>query len=119
MLCITKEVFLQAQDMELVPVPLPAAYGNDAGLFVKPMTGTERSTLEKMFMDNAPKDDPGGFRAAILVRCVCDDKRQPVFTEADKAALMKKNAGALELLFEAACKLNGFTKKDVEVLEKN
>ncbi len=117
---LTKEQFLTADDLPLTAVSLPESYGEDVGFYVRMMTGTERSAMEKeYFSGTSPKDDPGAFRVGILTACIVDEDGKHVFEQADAKALMDKAAGSLELMFEAACKLNGFTSSDVEELEKN
>ncbi len=111
--------FLEAADLDIVPVPLPGRYGEDAGFFVRSLDGDARSAIEKQFAKSDPSADPRNFRASILIRCVCREDGSPVFTEAHRDRLMKKAAGTLETLFAAACRVNGFTKSDVEELEKN
>lgn len=111
--------FLDTADLDIVPVPLPGKYGEDAGFFVRSLDGDARSAIEKQFAKSDPSADPRNFRASILIRCVCDGDGTPKFTEAHRDRLMKKSAGTLETLFSAACRVNGFTKDDVEALEKN
>lgn len=116
---LDKDAFLAADDLDLVPVPLPAKYGADVGFYVRLLTGAERGQIEKRFAASDPANDPGGFRAVLLVRTIADASGKPIFTDDDAPRLMGKAAGVLETLFEAACRLNGFLKKDVEELEKN
>lgn len=111
--------FLEAADLDIVPVPLPGKYGEDAGFCVKSLDGDSRSEIERQFASRDPASDPRNFRASILIRCVCREDGSPVFTEEHRDRLMKKAAGTLETLFTAACRVNGFTKSDVEELEKN
>ena len=120
MRCLSKEEFLTADDLQATEVKLPAAYGEDVGFFVRMMTGMERAEMEKCyFSGDDPKKDPAKFRAAMLVSCIIDGDGAHVFTEEDSGDLMAKGAKGLEDMFEAACKLNGFTKDDVDTLEKN
>lgn len=115
-----KEEFLQSDDKKPTWVPLPPdLYGEDSGFFVRVMSGWERSEIEKLYIDGDPKQDPGGFRGRILVSTIVDESGKPVFDKSDIQAIMEKNAGTLEVLFEKTCELNGLTKKDVERLEKN
>lgn len=111
--------FLDTADLDIVPVPLPGKYGKDAGFCVRSLDGDARSAIEKQFAKSDPAGDPRNFRASILIRCVCREDGSPVFTEEHRDRLMKKAAGTLETLFSAACRVNGFTKSDVEELEKN
>lgn len=93
----------------------------EATLRVYSMSAEERSDIEKLFSGKATAaSDPGGFRAAILQRSLKkDDGKTPLGTPDQIKLLMKKNAECVERLFEAACRVSGFTKKDVKELEKN
>ncbi len=115
---LSRDEFKSASEMSPVPVPLPEC-GEDAGYYVGMMSGRERGEIERQFSGSKPTDDPSGFRVAVLVRSVCDAQGKRLFTAADAAWLAERAAGALERLFEAACKLNGYSKADVEDLEKN
>lgn len=116
---ISADEFLSADDLPLVPVNLPPAYGEGRGVFIRSMVGRERSALEKRFSGRNPSDAPGEFRCAMLLATVVDENGEPVFKEEHRKDLMGKNAQTLELMFEAACEVNGFTQKDVEESAKN
>jgi hypothetical protein len=116
---LSADAFLDTDDLDIVPMPLPDKYGQDCGFYVRNLTGDDRSEIERQFAGRDAKQDPRNFRAAVLIRCVCNEAGQAVFTEAHRDRLMRKAAGTLEPLFEKACAVNGFTKKDVEELEKN
>lgn len=117
---IDKEAFFAADDLPLTPVPLPDMYGKDSGFYIRTMTGTERSALEKRFMSsNVARQDPGGFRATVLAQCVVDADGEHIFSEKDREKLMAKNAGTLEVIFTKVCEVNGLTKKDVDDIAKN
>lgn len=117
---LCKDEFLDADDLPLVPMPLPEdLYGKDCGFYVRTTTATQRSLLEKRFLDEDVRKHPGKFRSIVLMLCVVDENGAPIFEDADRPRLMEKNSGTVELLFAKACELNGLTKKDVEELEKN
>lgn len=112
--------FLAADDLPLTKVELPAElYGDQAAVYVRSLTGKDRAQLEKRFAKRDPQDAPGEFRATVLILTVTNADGSAMFTEDDRKALMLKNAGVLERIFTVACKVNGFTGKDVEELEKN
>lgn len=120
MKCLTKDEFLSADDLPLVPVPLPEElYGKDVGVFVRSMDGTEKAMLEERFQNKEPTDDILDFRGTVLVSTIVNEKGQRLFSDKDRDAVMGKNAEGLETIFEKACDLNGFRAKDVEALAKN
>ena len=84
------------------------------------MSAEERSEIEKQFNGkNTATTDPGGFRIAVLQRSLKKTDGSPWGTPEQFKALMRKNAEPIERLFEAACRVSGFTKRDVKELEKN
>ena len=92
----------------------------DATFYIYSITANERAELEKRFgrKDDAQKD-PAGFRAAVLEQSWKKKDGTPFGTKQQISDVMKKNAAAVELLFEAALEVNGFSRKDVEDLVKN
>jgi len=115
---ITRSQFLEADDLDSEWVDLPKSYGKDAGVYVRHMTGEERSSLEDKYAGDK-KGPVRDFRVAVLLATTVDENEAPLFTSDDDVALMGKNAGVLEGIFDRACEINGLTKKDVEELEKN
>lgn len=116
MALMTKDEILAVNDREHEDVEVPG-WGT---VRLRVMSGIERAEIEKRFSDQGTAmRDPAGFRGQLLVRTIVDDDDKPVFVETDIKPLMAKSAAPLECLFEHACRMNGFTGKDVEVLEKN
>lgn len=99
---------------ETVHVPLW-----DADIVVFSMTATERAEIERHWSDKKPSEDPCGFRQAVLSKSLKNEDGSPFGTDEQFAQLMHKNASAIEVLFEAACRVNGFSNSDVEQLGKN
>ena len=83
------------------------------------MTAQERSDIEKKYSGVKASSDPAGFRLDILSRSIKKDDGSPWGTPEQFKALLNKNASAIETLFEKACEVSGFSKKDVKELEKN
>lgn len=83
------------------------------------MTAQERADIEKKYSGGKAINDPAGFRLDILSRSIKKDDGSPWGTPEQFKALLGKNSSAVEKLFEAACEVSGFTKKDVKALEKN
>ncbi len=57
--------------------------------------------------------------AKLLVRCLVDAKRQPLFTETDIIRLGTKSAAVLERLAKVASRLSGMDEQEQEALVKN
>lgn len=100
---------------EIVCVP---EWGN-AELVVWSMTAAERSEIEKRWSSKPAGSDPLGFRRDVLARTLKAADGSPLGTPEQIDQLMNKNARAIERLFEAACRVSGLMKSDVEELEKN
>jgi hypothetical protein len=110
-----KEQILKASDCPLKPITVPEW---DCTLYIRTMSGAERDTWElTAFKDG--KVSPEHFRAKLLVRCVCDEHGQRVFSDTDAADLSSKSATVLVKLYDVAAKVNGLTKSDVDELTKN
>jgi hypothetical protein len=94
----------------------------DVDLTIRTLTGKERDKFEasmvKITKSGKPEQDIQNIRARLVQLCVIDpdDGNLPVFTEKDIPDLGGKSALALDKVFAAAQKLNGFTKEDVEAL---
>jgi hypothetical protein len=112
---LTRDQILGAPEPELKPIPVPEWGGE---VYIKVMSGTERDRWEILaFTDGKVNRD--NFRATLLVKTLCDDKGNPIFTDVDVAALSAKPSPALVRLAKTAMKVNALTDSDVDELTKN
>lgn len=94
-------------------------------VFVRTMRGDERDEFEgreSEYRKQHAKGSPAamrGFRGRLLVFTVCNEDGELMFKPEQAEALGKKSSAIVSKLFDVAAKLNGFTEKDVEELEKN
>src|SRR4051812_3473909 len=104
-----KDLIIGAADRptELVPVP---EWGTD--VYVRVMSGEERDAWERGAFDDGKGS--GGVRAKLLVRALCDEAGQRVFADDDAPALSQKSGVVLSRLYDAASRVNGIGKKDVD-----
>jgi hypothetical protein len=117
---LARDVFLAARKLPLDRVPLDETlYGEGACLYVRSMTGHDRSEYEKRWGGKTAAKNPGAFRWDMLLRTVCDEEGELIFRDADGQLAMEQDAGTIETLFEAACVMNGLRERDVEELAKN
>lgn len=76
---------------------------------IVPFSGTVRNELDKAFI-GASKDgkiqDPAAIKFLAIVRSVCDSDGNLLFDVADIPELEKKNANALNRIWEAVEALN-------------
>jgi hypothetical protein len=80
--------------------PCPALGGS---VWIRTVSAGERDRFEERHLALKHRD----YRARILVLCSCDEAGQPLFTDADVAALSALPAQVLDPIVEAASKLNG------------
>ncbi len=116
---LTRDDILGADDLTREPVEVPEWGGT---VFVRTMTGTERDEFEtSMFvgLGKKRKENFANLRARMVALCAVNDKGERLFTYQDAEALGRKNAAALDKVFDAAQKLNGFREQDIEKLVEN
>jgi len=121
---LTREDLLKGDAVEIQPVDL-----GDGIVYVKQMTGRERDIFESSII-KAKRDAKGNvvsyetvmedLRAKLVVMTLCDEKGNLLFKLEEAGTLNKLlNAKKIDLIVEAAQKLNGITEKDKEDLVKN
>lgn len=113
---LTREQILQSDDLQPSEVEVKEWGGS---VFVRAMDAEERSDIEKRFKGRDPTMDLADFRTTLVALTTANEKGELLFTLDDIALLKKKHSNAIETIFETASAKNGFTKKDVEELEKN
>ena len=115
---MTAEQFATVDDLEAEWFPLPEKlYGKDQGVYIRVMRSDEGSIIEDKVAD---RDVPvGEFRRLVLMSTVVDEDDSPIFDAETIAILTARNRRVVESMFERACELNGFSKKDVDEIEKN
>ncbi len=112
---VSKEEFLSRVAR---PAPAPVrldGFGEDAGVYVKMMSGPERERFE-VFWETPPKGISKRAIFALLV--ACDETGNAFFTEADLPALSDGNWGPLDAILDAGMELNAVTKAQREKLKK-
>jgi len=98
---------------------------DDGHIFIRalPMADLDEYEAENYIVDsNSGKVSYNrrNIRARLLVRAICDDKGNPVFTMKDVDAVSKRTGKFWDDCYRAALRLNGMTgKEDVEMAEKN
>jgi hypothetical protein len=115
---LTRDAILTANDIRTEEVDVPEWGGV---VLVRGMTGTERDAFEARVVETHGKTtrvNLVNFRAKFVASVCVDDAGQPLFTEADIAALGKKSAAALQRVFNVAQRLSGLSDEDVDELVK-
>lgn len=112
---LTRDQILNSDDLPRVKVRIPEWGDKDSFIYVRTMTASERDSFEAEHLKSATAN----CRARLAARTVCDQLGERIFIEADIQKLGGKSSRPLARIFDAAVKLNGISKSDVEELEKN
>lgn len=122
---VSRNALLQKEELEKVKVDL----GKGEFVYVKQMTGRERDNFEQSLLKKH-KDNKGNvvsfeqstedFRAKLAVCTVCDEEGKLLFLPGDFSLLSQNmSAKRLEIIINAAQKLNAISEEDKEALVKN
>ena len=119
---LTAQDILDIDDVIIEPHPVPQWEGM---VYVRSVSAQERGEIEAgaaMFKEHKGKD--ASFARDFTVKfawlAMCDENGKRLFSKIeDVAKLKQKNAAAIAAIAEHAQKLSGFSKQDMEELEKN
>lgn len=113
-----KDKILQADDLEKKQVHISEW---DATVEVRSLTGKQRATIIKSVMGpNGKIEFIDRIYTDLLVACCYDPEiGEPLFTDADKDALINKNGSALENIAHVAMNLSGLSEQAPKDMEKN
>jgi len=116
-----KQDIVQSNDQVLELVEVPEWGGS---VYVRSMMAAERGRIEAdaaKFKETKGKDP--GFAQTFTVRvaglCMCDEQGNRLFSDSELDLLRQKNALPVSRVAEVAQRLSGFSKADLEALEKN
>jgi len=116
---LSKSEILECQDLVTEQIEIPQWGGS---VYVRSMTAKERDDFEGSCLTGKGKHrevNMANMRAKLVALSTVDASGNRIFDESDIAALSKKNAGALDLIFATAQRLSGIGDQDVEALTKN
>ena len=91
-------------------------------VFVRSLIGRERDDFEASCLTGKGRNrdvNMKNLRAKLLVRTVCNEQKQPLFTTENIDALGEKNAAVLDKLFGVSQRLSGLGQEEVDALTKN
>jgi hypothetical protein len=114
---LTREAFLKPRALKRETVETA-----DGPVVVQELTGKERDTFERSCVKRDGKktaEDFSNLRAKLLELAVRDDNGDRFFHDGDAEAIGQLPASFLQPVFEAAARLSGITKEDVEELVGN
>jgi hypothetical protein len=120
MTTLNKQAILQVQDVVIEKVPVPE-WGGD--VCVRSITAAERGLIEaaaaQFSKSKGNNDFAKSFTVTFAAKAMCDEKGERIFRDDEVALLAAKNASAISRIAEVAQRLSGFSKKEMEELEKN
>lgn len=118
---LSKQDILQARDVVTEALEVPEWGG---AIYVRSISAAERGLIEEgaaRFKESKGKNDTFArtFTVKMVSMAVCDENGQRLFEDKDIALLQQKNAAVISRIAEVAQRLSGFSKQDLEELEKN
>lgn len=120
---LDRKALLQKEELKKQWVDL----GEDQGVYVRQMTAREKNRFEMSLMEKVETEDGVDFqqrlddlRAKLAVQTVCDASGALLCTDKDVEGLSNAmSASRMELIADAAAKLNKISDKDRQELVKN
>lgn len=117
---LTKDAILKAQDVVIERLEVPEWGGV---VYVRSITAAERGQIESAAATFKETKGKGDFAKTFTLKFamlgLCDEKGERLFKDEEIAELAKKNAKVIARIAEAVQRLSGFSKKEIEELEKN
>ncbi len=114
---LTREQIEAIDDLKvkMVEVPVPEWGGS---VYIRPMTVRELDDYSNAVVRAKEKGLPD-FRSRLVAYCLCDEKGERLFSDADVDALSRHNAVVVNRLYEACDKLNDISPRKVEEVGGN
>ena len=118
---LTKQAILQARDEEIERVEVPEWGG---AVFVRSIAASGRGQIEAAaarYKDSKGKDESFArtFTVRLVALSLCDERGERLFSDGEISELQKKNGRVISRIAEVSQRLSGFTKQDLEEMEKN
>jgi len=117
---LNKQDIVQVKDVKVEAVHVPEWGGT---VYVRSISAAERGLIEEAaakFKESKGKDSfARTFTVKFASLALCDKDGERLFDDKDLSLLQQKNAAAISRIAEAAQRLSGFSKEDMEELEKN
>jgi hypothetical protein len=113
---LTREQIRALDDLPVEEVEIPEWGGT---VLVRGLQGNERDRYEyAMFLARKDPDQKLAARARLVATCTLGEDRKRLFTDADTDWIGRKNAAALDRIFDVVQRLSGMDKKAAEVAEE-
>jgi hypothetical protein len=118
---LTKQQILSSDDIKIEEIDM-RRFGWPGTVHVCGLTGSAHSAWERSLVrydKGKAKPTLDNARAKLLVRCIVNEQRQPIFEETDIERLSTKSCEAISHLYDVARRLSGLREEDAEELTKN
>jgi hypothetical protein len=122
---MSRESFLRAKDVVIEAVTFPDSVPELGGqtMYVRTMKARDRDMFEgsrvRLDKDRNAELVTDNTRARMVSMTACDQAGVLLFTETDIDALGEKNALAMDVLYDAALRINAMRTQDLEKKLKN
>ena len=119
---LSRDQILQVQDLESTEVEVPDWGG---AVRVRMLTQQESDTFQQFCTDRVKGSGPTrridirGMKVRLVILCCVDAEGKPLFTDKDAEALNAKSGRAIDVVFEAARKLNGIGEDQIKELTRD
>lgn len=116
----TRDDIQKINDIQFEEVAVPE--WGDKVVRVRSLDGEERDDLEASMIKGKGKNTSmnlANLRAKLVSKSAVDESGKRIFSDEDVKWLGKKNAAALQRVFDVASRLSGISSQDVDELTKN
>ncbi len=116
---LSKQDLVQARDQVLEPVEVPEWGGR---VYMRSISARERGQIEAaaaQFQKGKNDSYVRTFSMRLVALSLCDEKGNRLLEENEFELLAQRNAAVIGRLSKVALRLSGFSKEDMEELEKN
>jgi len=123
---LTRDAMLGVQDMKIEKVYVEPWGGS---VYIRTMSGRQKDDFDLSMYTVVPgtkgtkkerrEVNLRNFRSRLIIATVCDEKGTLIFTDKDLIAIGRKSAVALDIIVDAARKLNGITVEEQDEMIEN
>ena len=111
------DLILQSDDLPRVAIPTPEWPAADGKLFCRPLTGSERRYLERLFRRSEAEDmvqEPVDPRAYVCAKAICTGDGDRVFSDDQISAVAEKNSIVLDRAYDVIMRISGIRASTAE-----
>lgn len=119
---LTRDEILTVSDLAIEAVETPE-WGEDAGVYVRGMTGAERDAFESEGIEAddsgkiSPRSQTNAYARFAALVC-CNESGARIFAEGDTAALGKRSSAPLARIWRVGQRLSGLGPEAEKKLKK-